>query len=322
MLRRPRRRPVTARSSGASGFVGLEPSIAAFVDYLTHERRASPHTIRAYERDLRAFKAHLLEAGFVGGPEVLTPERIRAYLASIHERTKARTRARKLSAIRSYYRFLVRRKLTPKNVAEPVKSPKLPSPIARAINVDEAFRIVEIEDTESSMVRDRAIFEILYGAGIRAAELVSLDLTSIDLESGTLRVIGKGRKERLVPFGSKAKQAILDWLPVRSTLIADPLERALFVNPRGTRLSQRSVNRRLDRRVLEAGLASRVTPHQLRHSFATHLLDGGADLRSIQTMLGHASLGTTQRYTAVSIEHLRAVYERSHPLGDDESSSE
>lgn len=309
-------------TASPSGFARLEAAIVTFLEHLTHERRASPHTLRAYDRDLRAFHTFLVDSGFAGGPDAVSPDRIRSYLASIHDRTKPRTRARKLSALRSFYRFLSRRKLVSRNPAEPIKSPKLPSPVARAVNVDEAFRIVEIASDAPSLVRDRAIFEVLYGAGLRAAEVVSLDLRSVDLMTCTLRVVGKGNKERLVPFGSKAREALEAWLPVRAALLAVPDEPALFVNPRGTRLSQRSINRRLDRRVLEAGLASRVTPHQLRHSFATHLLDGGADLRSIQTMLGHSSLGTTQRYTAVSIEHLRSVYGRAHPLGDLDPSDE
>jgi integrase/recombinase XerC len=188
--------------------------------------------------------------------------------------------------------------------------------------VDDVFRMLDGGGAEDSALvrRDQAMLELLYGAGVRAAELTGLDVDDLDLERGTVRVLGKGSKERIVPFGGKARQALEGWLLARPTLLASADEhadpRALFLNARGGRLTTRSLDRRLKARAQDVTLERRVTPHMMRHSFATHLLDGGADLRAIQAMLGHASLGTTQRYTSVSIDHLRSVYDSAHPLGD------
>jgi integrase/recombinase XerC len=317
--RRPNRRRAMASKEVAPGrsLAGLRPAIEAFLEYLAKERRLGERTRVAYRSDLSQLATFLEARGMLGGPEALEASAVRAYLAELCAATTARTRARKLSALRSFYRFLVRRGLAPRNVGEELLSPKLPAPVPRALEVDEAFRLVEAEEEGSAAgLRDLAMFELLYGAGLRAAELVGLELTSLDLSRRTVRVLGKGNKERLVPFGTKAHAALLRWLEARRALAA-PGEAAVFLNKHGGRLSARGLRRRLHRRVEKVQLGRRVTPHMLRHSFATHLLDGGADLRSIQELLGHASLGTTQRYTQVSVEHLRAVYERAHPLGDD-----
>lgn len=277
----------------------------------------SPRTVKAYRSDLRQLVTFLEGRGFAGGPAALDVALLRAYLAEIHEKTKARTRARKLSCIRSFFRFLVKRGRAKRNVGEEILSPKLPAPLPRALQVDEVFSVVDAPLPDEPFARrDLAMFELLYGAGLRAQELVDLDLDRIDLSRRTVRVIGKGNKERLVPFGTKAKQAVERWLEVRPQLAAGA-ERAAFVAKHGGRLSTHALRRRLHKRVRDLELGRHVTPHVMRHSFATHLLDGGADLRAIQEMLGHASLGTTQRYTAVSVEHLRAVYDEAHPLGDD-----
>jgi integrase/recombinase XerC len=209
-------------------------------------------------------------------------------------------------------------------VGELVAAPKLPASLPRALNVDDVFRLLEAAADEGPLaVRDLAMLELLYGAGLRAAELVGLNLDDIDSVRGTVRVTGKGNKERIVPFGTQASVALESWLEVRPDIAAkgsDPGQPAVFLNARGERLTTRGLAYRLERRVNQVMLDRRVTPHMLRHSFATHLLDGGADLRSIQTMLGHSSLGTTQRYTSVSVEHLRDVYNAAHPLGDDTDS--
>ena len=294
--------------------------IDRFLEFLEHEQRASPQTVRAYRSDLRAFVAYLTEQGFDGGPGDLRPDRVRRYLASIHKRTKPRTRARKLSALRSFYRYLVRREIVASNVPEAVSSPKLPALLARSVTVDEVFAMLDSWPGEDDplVLRDRAMLELLYGAGLRASELVGLDVGRVDLSRQTVRVVGKGRKERLVPFGRKAKEALEGWLGVRGQVLAKaglPDEAALFLNVRGGRLSARSLARRIDARVREILLSRHVSPHMMRHSFATHLLEGGADLRAIQEMLGHANIATTQRYTSVSVEHLRAVYDAAHPLG-------
>jgi integrase/recombinase XerC len=295
----------------------MRASIADFLDYLEHEKRLSPRTVRAYRSDLAALLAFLESRGFAGGPDALDAGTIRSYLVEIHGATAARTRARKLSCIRSFLRFLVRRGRVKRNAGEEIMSPKLPKLLPRALGVDEIFGLIEAPAPDDPIhARDLAMFELLYGAGLRAQELVDLDLNRIDLQKRRVRVLGKGNKERSVPFGKKAKTAIERWLAVRGSL-ALPDERAVFVSKDGGRLSTRGLRRRLHARVKRVGLERKVTPHVMRHSFATHLLDGGADLRAIQELLGHASLGTTQRYTAVSVEHLRKVYDSAHPLGDE-----
>ncbi len=305
----PQRSTEAAKSMGAA--------ILEFTTYLEHERRASKETLRAYRSDLGQMAAFFAEHGFSGAPDDLDPLLVRRWFATIHAETQARTRARKLSALRSFYKFLVRRGLAKKNVGEALSAPKLPAPLPRALLVDEVFRLLDGEHAEGPLAhRDRAMLELLYGAGLRAAELVSLDLQGVDMDRQTVRVIGKGSKERIVPFGSKARAALEAWLQRRQDVLrgAAPTE-AVFLNKSGTRLTTRSLARRLSAQALSVALGRRVTPHMLRHSFATHLLDGGADLRAIQSMLGHASLGTTQRYTSASIEHLKRVYDASHPLG-------
>ncbi|MCA9554940.1 MAG: tyrosine recombinase XerC [Myxococcales bacterium] len=311
---RKRPQPRAAAPAGAGG-PSLDEALARFLTHLELERRYSPNTLKAYRTDLRGLFAHLAEQGFEGGPAALDADQVRAYLADIHARTVARTRARKLSALRSFLDYLHREGLVPRNIGDEVLSPKLPTSAPRAIQVDDVFQLLEGAAEDSpEMRRDLAMLELLYGSGLRAAELVSLDLLQVDLRGRSLRVVGKGNKERTVPFGSKAHAALVRWLEVRPK-VAGAGETAMFVSRRGARLSDRGLRRRLHRRVLEVALGRRVTPHMLRHSFATHLLDGGADLRSIQELLGHASLSTTQRYTAVSVEHLRAVYDDAHPLG-------
>ena len=311
--RRRKRRP-RPEADGPPDASDIRSAIADFLDYLQNEKRLSPRTVRAYRSDLAALTAFLESRGFVRGPESLDASMIRAYLVEIHESTAARTRARKLSCIRSFFRFLVRRGRLKRNVGEEILSPKLPKLLPRALGVDEVFGLIEKPAPDDPIhLRDLAMIELLYGAGLRAQELVDLDLSRIDLRQRKVRVLGKGNKERVVPFGKKALSAIERWLSVRA---APEDEKALFVSKEGKRLSTRGLRRRLHARVAEVGLDRKVTPHVMRHSFATHLLDGGADLRAIQEMLGHASLGTTQRYTAVSIEHLRKVYDEAHPLGD------
>jgi integrase/recombinase XerC len=319
--RRSKRRRSSARTpeAGGSGPTPFEIAIEPFLEHLGSERRLSPLTVRAYRADLAGLAAFLRRAGHEGSMNDLDPAYVRAYLAEIHATTSARTRARKLSAVRSLFNYLVRRGLVSRNIGEELISPKLPALLPRALPVDDVFRLLEAEAADEPLIiRDLAMLELLYGSGIRAAELVSLDVARVDLKRRIVRVVGKGSKERIVPFGSKAEEAIARWIEARARLLglrgrAD--EHALFVNAKGTRLSSRSLRRRLRARALSVALGRRVTPHMLRHSFATHLLDGGADLRAIQEMLGHASLATTQRYTSVSIEHLRNVYEKAHPFG-------
>ncbi|MBN2360347.1 MAG: tyrosine recombinase XerC, partial [Deltaproteobacteria bacterium] len=241
---------------------------------------------------------------------------LRGFLAQRMSRCSSRTAARSLSAVRSLIRFLERSGAIERDPALLIDSPKLPRGLPRPLDIDDAFALCEQPDRSSATgQRDAAMIELLYGSGLRVAELVGLDLEAVDLAARQIRVLGKGRKERWVPFGEKAAQALATYLPRRlGERVAEvDSEQALFLGDRGRRIDQRVVRRALARYGLAAGARGRVHPHRLRHSFATHLLEGGADLRGIQELLGHASLSTTQRYTKVSLEHLLASYDRAHP---------
>ena len=288
-----------------------------FVSFLGEERRYSAETIRAYRSDLWQLGTFLQSRRKPGEPDRIGPDDLRTWLAAVHSSTKARTRARKLSAVRSFFTYLRGAGAVGKNPGAEVTSPRLPQPVPRALMVDEVFALLSAAPERPALLeRDLAMLELLYGAGLRAAELVRLNLGDVDLRRRAVTAVGKGSKTRRVPFGAKAEEALRRWLEVRAEFVTPESEDAVFLNVRGGRLSDRGLRYRLRERVLRAGLGRNVTPHMLRHSFATHLLDGGADLRSIQTMLGHASLSTTQRYTSASIEHLRAVYDGAHPMGD------
>ncbi len=287
-----------------------------FERHLSVERNLSPHTIAAYRRDLAGFVAFLrndLKWEDVGAALARRVDQItlRRYLAVLHKRCRRTTIGRKLAAIRTFCGFLVREGVLAINPGELVGTPRAEKYLPRTLTVDEAFALLETEAGDGLLdLRNHAIHETLYSCGLRVSELTGLDLSSLDLVQGLVRVVGKGRKERIVPVGRKARQALTRYLDARGPVATDA---PLFANYRGGRLTPRSVQRHLKVWLLKAGLLKEATPHALRHSFATHLLDGGADLRAIQELLGHASLSTTQKYTQVSIEHLTSVYDKAHP---------
>jgi len=285
------------------------PAVAAFLRYLLTERAASAHTVRSYRADLRDCVA-FLERRRLGVLPDADARVIRGYLADLHERGLARSSiARRLATLRSFFRFLVRRGLARANPAREVRTPSLPGRLPGHLPIDqsEALFRQQFGDDEASR-RDRAILEVLYASGVRVAELAGLDVEDVDLREGGVRVLGKGRKERVVPLGAKAVEALRAYLGTR-----EGGRGPLFRNSRGGRLTARSLHRVVRARARAAGLAGRVTPHTLRHTFATHLLDAGADLRLIQELLGHARLTTTQRYTHVSADRLAKVYDAAHP---------
>ncbi len=295
-----------------------DEALTAFDRYLESERAASPRTRTAYARDLAEIQEFVRTDRAVSSPGRLDADDLRAYLAAMHRRLAPTSIARKLAAVRSLYRFLVRRGMAKRNPATALRSPRTRRPLPQVLSVDDAFRVVESTDGPPSLsIRDRAVLELLYGSGLRVSELAGLDLRDTDLDAGVLRVRGKGRKEREVPIGEMASDAIRRWLPERLGLRrpGSPAsdDDALFLGRYGRRLGVRQVQHMVARRSLSAA-GRRVGPHALRHSFATHLLGDGADLRSIQEMLGHASLATTERYTHVSIDKLMEVYDRAHPL--------
>jgi len=286
----------------------MYPEIEAFAAHLAQVERASAHTQRAYVSDLRQLAAFLGERGTV--LDAATRDDLRAFLASRFSANTPATLARKQASLRAFYEHRVRMGHLADSPARRLVFPRRRLSLPNVVAVDDCFAIVEAPSQRTAMgLRDRAALELLYGAGLRVSELVGLDLG--DLAHDSVRVRGKGNKERIVPLGSRALGALQAYLACRAEL--RPKGSALLVNRRGGRLTTRSVARRLARYASMAGAARHVHPHALRHSFATHLLDMGADLRGIQELLGHASLSTTQRYTHVSAEHLLQAYEDAHP---------
>ena len=298
--------------------------IGDFLDHLTYERNIAVNTVIAYREDLDSFVSFLLNDYFTIARDALDWNRvdhltIRAYLAHLGRRKLSRaSMARHLSALRSFFKFLMREGIVTKNVARGVSTPKREKHLPAVMQTDEIAVLLEQPDLATPLgVRDRAWMELLYASGLRISELVGIDLDDIQLRSRLVKVRGKGSRERIVPFGRKAEDAIREYLRVRADLVGkgDPAdeEQPLFVNYRGTRISARSVRRLFDDYVRDASLRHGISPHAMRHSFATHLLNAGADLRSIQELLGHASLSTTQKYTHLNDWKLIEVYRKSHP---------
>jgi len=293
-------------------------AVDRFLAHLQDERRVSPQTLRAYESDLAQFGAYLSDEHVCGPPpgaEGIDALAVRGFVAHLSRRGLGKSSiARKLSAVRSFMKHAVREGRIAANPAAAVPTPRVPKLLPAELTVDEVFGLLDrIAGDDDASLRDRAVLEFLYATGLRVGELVGLDLDDLDMRGCTVRVLGKGRKERMVPFGSKAARALTRWNERASALRAKSGSAALFLNLRGSRLTDRSVRRILDRRLREAAIHAEVSPHALRHSFATHLLGAGADLRAIQELLGHASLSTTQRYTHVSVDALMQVFDRAHP---------
>lgn len=290
----------------------MTDDVREFLRWLEAERGASPHTVEAYRRDLEEFCTFLRqERGESADLRSVDHLTIRRYLALRHRDLARSSLARKLAALRTFYRRLLRQGAVQLNPAELVSSPRLEKRLPYHLTIDEVTTLVEAPSGADPLsVRNRAILELLYSSGLRVSELTGLSLRDLDLQERLVRVMGKGRKERIVPVGSPAVSALSRMLEGRR---GDPPESPLFLNSRGGRLTQRSVQRIVERYMRHLLSMKKGTPHTLRHTFATHLLEGGADLRAIQELLGHASLSTTQKYTHVSIDHLMEVYDRAHP---------
>jgi len=284
-------------------------------DYLHHLRtidNASPHTLRAVAGDLRDLEDFMAERD----QPLTAVERldVRAYLGVLAARVSARTIARKLATLRSFYRWLVDRETLARSPLDGLQNPRQGRPLPEVLDVDQVVALLEAPKTESVLdIRDRAVLELLYAAGIRVSEAAGLTLDDLHLERGSVRVMGKGRKVRDAPMHARAVGALREWLVVRPSLMNDKTSRMVFIGARGEALSDRSIRRLVDAAAKRAGTGRPVHPHELRHSFATHLLDHGTDLRHIQELLGHASVGTTQIYTHVSMEQLAKVYDQAHP---------
>ncbi len=300
----------------------LEQAIGEFGRHMKVERNLSEHTREGYLTDLKQFQTFLETLEISGGAEEaipIDPMVIRSFLASLY-RGKCRkvTVSRKVAALRSFYRYLHREGKVSLNPAELVQLPRCEKYIPVVLSVDEMLALLQVKFPEDAAGRrDRSMIELFYSAGIRLSELTGLDLGDIRSKEGLVKVRGKGRKERIVPVGRPALQALEAYLQKRPELRKEgadiDAEKALFLSTRGKRINQRGVARVVERVVRESGIGRRISPHALRHTFATHLLDAGADLRSIQEMLGHRSLSTTQKYTSVSVSRLMEIYDRSHP---------
>jgi integrase/recombinase XerC len=308
-------------------------ALDGFDRHLGAERNLSPHTRRAYESDVRQLTLH---TGAEIGPKQVRADHVRVWLASLHKRRSPSTLGRKLASVRSFYRWMVREGHVQDDPTAGLPMPKQEQHLPHPLSVDDCETLIQTERSRAPRnaplegerakraewmeLRDRALVELLYGTGIRIGELVALDVRDLELAAREIRVMGKGRKERVVPIPEQARLALGAWLDVRRGpgVLSEPLFISLRPRreARPRRLAAREARRILGERATQANLSERVHPHRLRHSYATHLLDMGADLREIQELLGHASLSTTQKYTAVSIEHLRDVYDRAHPRAD------
>ena len=286
----------------------MKSPVTAFLRYLEVEKNASPHTLRSYRADLVDFEAHL--AAQSETPETADVRAVRGWLAALHRRGLDPTSvARKLAAVRSFYRLLVRRGVVERNPAREVRGLRPARKLVGFLPIDETDALVGARALAgAARERDVAILEMLYATGLRVSELAGLDLESVDRDARTVRVLGKGRKERIVPYGVAAARALEAYLGRRSTRSGP-----VFTRARGGRLGVRSIRAVVGRAAAAAGVTRRVTPHTLRHTFATHLLDAGADLRVIQELLGHSRLSTTQRYTHVGADQLMKVYDAAHP---------
>lgn len=306
------------RSAELQAIAG-DPWVEAFLNHLAYERNASPHTIRSYRRDVSSFALWASRrAGGAKGPELwarVEPSGVRTFLASLHAHRERTSIARTLSGLKTFFAYLLREGHLAASPAEGVTGPKAQKSLPAFLPVDEVFHLLDsVAGKGLSGARDRAILELLYATGIRVGELVGLNGRDVKLVSRTARIRGKGRVEREVPLTDPSARVLEAYLDLRDQA-GSPLDSdgPVFLNARGGRLTDRSVRRILDRWIEKAALVRRVSPHTLRHTFATHLLAGGADLRAIQELLGHRSLSTTQKYTHIGIEKLMEVYDRAHP---------
>ncbi|HZS43939.1 MAG TPA: tyrosine recombinase XerC [Blastocatellia bacterium] len=303
----------------------MQKYIDDFVAHLKYERNVSEHTLRNYVSDLMQFYDYVAPADKDGNRRAVEMKQldhitIREFMAKLYGKKKKKTSiARKLATLRTFFKFLCREQVLDHNPARLVSTPRLDKKLPNYLTIEDAVKLIETPETDDALgKRDRAILEMLYSTGMRVSELTNLNLTDVDFDNETIRVKGKRKKERIIPFGSKAKESLSVYLGVRGEIMMEAPEAereplALFLNYQGTRITTRSVGRMLDKYIRICSNVHHISPHSLRHSFATHLLDAGADLRSIQELLGHARLSTTQVYTHVSIQHLFEVYNKAHP---------
>lgn len=296
----------------------MESVVQGFLRYLRIERNSSEHTLKSYKDDFNSFADYLTDrVGPISEPDQITIPVLRGYVTYLHECQYARTTiARRLACLRSFFRYTTREGLTPNNPAKALRTPRVGRKLPNFLTTEDIVRLLNAPPANTAAgLRDRAILEVMYSAGLRVAELVGVNVEDWDRDANILRIRGKGKKERVTPVGSFAAKALSDWMEVRvPSPTGKPQETAaIFLNKFGKRLTTRSIGRMLELHIRTCNLQQHVSPHTLRHTFATHLLDGGADLRSVQELLGHQSLTTTQIYTHVSTRRLQETYESAHP---------
>ncbi len=299
----------------------MQELLNKFEEYLKHEQDASQHTTKNYLADLHQFAEYLktnqpnIYSGGRSSLDQIDHNVIRGYLGTLFNKNNPASIARKLASLRSFFKYWIKEGALSSNPAKDVATPKVPKRLPKFLTVDEVTSLLSgPSDNDVLSLRDKAMMEVMYSSGLRVSELVGLDIEHVALGEGVLKVLGKGRKERIVPIGSKAQTAMAAYLARREELLdkARP-NNATFLNRQGTRITARSVERMVQKYLRGSGIQKEVTPHVLRHSFATHMLNSGADLRGIQELLGHSSLSTTQKYTHVSVDKLMEVYEKTHP---------
>lgn len=290
----------------------LRDEVGRYLEYISQVRRLSPRTLAAYRRDLDDFRAWL-ESASVANPAEIDTQHVRAWAATQRRRGHSgRSIQRRLSAVRSLFRYLIREGRAARNPADEVAAPKARRRLPATMDPDQVGVLLDMPAETPLARRDRAVMELFYGAGLRLAELAALDLNDVEFTEGTVRVTGKGAKTRIVPMGRKAAEALRAWLKDRAGM-ADEGETAVFVSRRGTRLSHRNIQARIRHWARQLGLEVPAYPHLLRHSFASHLLESSGDLRAVQELLGHADISTTQIYTHLDFQHLARTYDKAHP---------
>lgn len=296
--------------------MNAQADLARFYAYLQAEKRYSSHTLAAYRRDLESFNQF---CGEISHWDAIDQKQVRHFVASQHRKgLGGKSLQRQLSSIRSLYRFLCHHQLATTSPAQGVPAPKAGKRLPKTLQVDELSQLLDVHDASPLALRDLAMMELLYGCGLRLAELSGLNLQDLDWQQSVLTVTGKGRKQRRIPFGSKAAQAVKKWLPERLLLLKQDTH-ALFISQRGSRISHTSIAQRLQKWARQQGISSHLHPHKLRHSFASHILESSSDLRAVQELLGHANLSTTQIYTHLDFQHLASVYDKAHPRAQKKS---
>ena len=300
----------------------MESYIREFTEYLLAEKNSSPHTLESYLNDLSQFEQFLKQSGHAGEStdfkiETIDRLAVRSYLGFLYDKKfSASTMRRKLSTLSSFFRFLCRENYLPNNIIKTIPAPKMESRLPSFLSIDEMFRLIDLPKGEGFLViRDRSILELFYSTGIRISELVSLKMQDLNMATHLVKVLGKGRKERILPFGQKCFDALKEYKNVRLEKLKATRKNSefFFLNHRGRGISTRGVRKIIRKYVTTGNFSGKVTPHSIRHSFATHLLEEGADLRSIQELLGHSSLSTTQKYTHLTIDKLVETYDQAHP---------